>query len=70
MDGALSKEIRLSFELRSSFKFSTSSVVRLFLNSLITFVSLGPDLVNPVGVLRLEKESEKKKEKSVVSFFT
>ena len=37
MDGALPKEV-LSFELfRSDFKFSTSSVVRLFLNFLITF---------------------------------
>ena len=37
MDGALPKEV-LSFQLfRSDFKFSASSVVRLFLNSLITF---------------------------------
>ena len=73
MDGALSKQIRLSFEFRSSFEFSTSSAVCLFLNSLITFVNLGPDLVNPVGVLLLEKEGSvrewKKKEKSVVQPF-
>ena len=37
MDGAFPKEV-LSFELfRSDFKFSTSSVLRLFLNSLIIF---------------------------------
>ena len=47
MDGALSKEM-LSFEFRSSFRFITSSVVCLFLKSLIAFVNLGPDLVNPV----------------------
>ena len=58
MDGAMSKQIRLSFEFRSSFEFSTSSVVCLFLNSLITFVNLGPGLVNPVGVLLLEKKVE------------
>ena len=28
---------------------------RLVLNSLIAFVNSGPDLVNPVGVLHLEK---------------
>ena len=37
----------LSFEFRSSFRFSTSSVVCLFLNSLVAFVNLGPDLVIP-----------------------
>ena len=80
MDGALSKKIRLSFEFRSSFEFSTSSVVCLFLNSLITFVNFGPDLVNPVGVLLLEKrlkckrvKKKKRKECSaafLLSFFT
>ena len=74
MDGALSKQIRLSFEFRSSFEFSTSSVVCLLLNSLITFANLGPDLANLVGVLLLEKgwsvrEWKKRKEKSVVQPF-
>ena len=73
MDGALPKEM-LSFEFRSSFRFITSSVVCLFLNSLIAFVNLGPDLVNPVGVLLLEKgwsvrEWEKKEESVVQPFY-
>ena len=83
MDGALPKEM-LSFEFRSSFRIITSSVVCLFLNSLIAFVNLGPDLVNPVQLASCtwikgevwESEKKRKKERKecsvafLLSFFT